>query len=106
MAHAPCCPRSIGLSSPPSQETHFIKWGLSIVASVGLTGMLRSRVPMVFFIFGLVGGVYAVSSAEFFYEAHEAPGAGAFLSLEPRSGWSFDAYTVPAQQQEPNIPFP
>ena len=61
---------------------------------------------MVFFIFGLMGGVYTFSSAEFLYEAHEAPGAGAFLSLEPLSGWSFDAYTVPAQQQEPNIPFP
>ena len=136
----------------PSENDHpsAIKWGLSVAASAGLTGMLCCVAPMVLFMFGIMGGAYAISFADFFYQPDGSPGVGAwvlrglavgvgiigvwryrskqnqcsidpkrqqknlmllviviailgvgfFLSLESLSSWYFDAYIVPAQQQE------
>ena len=127
-----------------------LKWGLSVAASAGLTGMLCCVAPMVVFMFGIMGGAYAISFANFFYQADGSTGTGAwilrglavvvgavgvwhyrkqqnqcsvdpkrqqknlmllvllisvlgvgfFLSLEALSSWYFDAYIVPAQQEE------
>ncbi|MBT6491355.1 MAG: hypothetical protein HOK97_16405, partial [Deltaproteobacteria bacterium] len=46
-----------------------LKWGLSVAASAGLTGMLCCVAPMVLFMFGVMGGAYAISFADFFYQA-------------------------------------
>ena len=43
-----------------------LKWGLSVAASAGLTGMLCCVAPMVLFMFGIMGGTYAISFANFF----------------------------------------
>ena len=45
-------------------------WGYAIraAAAVGLTDMLCCVAPMVLFAMGLMGGVYAISFADFFYE--------------------------------------
>ena len=51
-------------NNPPN----IIKWGLSIAASAGLTGMLCCVAPMVLFMFGIMGGTYAISFADFFYQ--------------------------------------
>ena len=125
-----------------------------MAASVGLTGMLCCVAPMVLFMFGALGGVYAISFADFFYNADGSAGTGAyvlrgmavlvgavgvwmyrkrqrscsldrrrqqtnllllvglvsvlgvgaFLSLESLSSWYFDAYIVPAQQEELHQP--
>ncbi len=127
-----------------------LRWGLTLAASAGLTGMLCCVAPMVLFMFGIMGGAYAISFADFFYAADGSAGTGAyllrglavvigvggvwqyrsrqqacsidpqrqqknllllmglvavlgvgfFLSLESLSSWYFDAYIVPAQQQE------
>ena len=56
-----------------------IKWGLSIAASAGLTGMLCCVAPMVLFMFGIMGGTYAISFADFFYQADGSAGVGAWV---------------------------
>ena len=56
-------------------------WGYAIraAAAVGLTGMLCCVAPMVLFAVGLMGGVYAISFADWFYTPDGAPGAGAWV---------------------------
>jgi hypothetical protein len=55
-----------------------LTWGLGIAASAGLTGMLCCVAPMVLFMFGLMGGTYAISFADVFYAADGSAGAGAW----------------------------
>ena len=136
--------------SSDNQPTSLVKWGLAVAASAGLTGMLCCVAPMVLFMLGLMGGTYAISFADFFYQEDGSVGTGAwilrivavfiglvgvwhyhrreaqcsidpkdhqknllllvsvislvglgfFLSLEAISSWYFDAYIVPAQQEE------
>ena len=139
--------------STTDEQPSLLRWGLSVAASAGLTGMLCCVAPMVLFMFGIMGGTYAISFADFFYQDDGSAGTGAwalrgvaalvgvvgiwqyrrkqnqcsidpkrqqknllllsalilvlgvgfFLSLEALSGWYFDAYIVPAQQQELNV---
>ena len=65
-------------SSDISEQPSVLKWGLSVAASAGLTGMLCCVAPMVLFMFGIMGGTYAISFADFFYQADGSPGAGAW----------------------------
>ena len=55
------------------------KWVLNIAASAGLAGMLCCVAPAVLFMFGLMGGVYAISFASFFYQEDGSAGLGAWL---------------------------
>jgi len=57
----------------------FWRWALGLAASVGLTGMLCCVAPMVLFMGGLMGGVYAISFADFFYQADGSAGLGAWV---------------------------
>ena len=132
------------------KQPNILTWGVGVAASAGLTGMLCCVAPMVLFMFGIMGGAYAISFADFFYQADGSPGMGAwilrvlavvmggigvwryrsqqaqcsidpkrqqtnllllvmivsllgigfFLSFESLSSWYFNAYIVPAQQQE------
>ena len=54
-------------------------WGLRVATSAGLTGMLCCVAPMMFFMLGLTGGVYAISFADFFYQLDGSPGVGAWV---------------------------
>ena len=63
-----------GEKSPPN----LFRWGLSVAAVSGLTGMLCCVAPMFLFMFGLMGGTYAISFADFFYSGDD-PGIGAWL---------------------------
>ena len=65
-------------SSDITDQPSVLKWGLSVAASAGLTGMLCCVAPMVLFMFGIMGGTYAISFADFFYQADGSPGAGAW----------------------------
>jgi hypothetical protein len=56
-----------------------LKWGLSVAASAGLTGMLCCVAPMVLFMMGIMGGTYAISFADFFYQDDGSPGTGAWV---------------------------
>ena len=62
-----------------SEAPGFFKWGMSVAASVGLAGMLCCVAPMVLFMLGLMGGAYAISFANFFYEDDGAAGTGAWI---------------------------
>jgi hypothetical protein len=65
--------------SHEEEAPSLLKWGLSVAASAGLAGMLCCVAPMVLFMLGLMGGVYAISFADFFYESDGSPGTGAWL---------------------------
>lgn len=133
-----------------NNEPNVWKWALKVVASTGLTGILCCVVPVVLFMFGLMGGIYAISFADAFYNPDGSAafgawafrglavvigaagiwfyrrkqnqcsmdpkrkrgnliiltativvlGLGFYFTLEKASGWYFDKYIVPAQQQE------
>ena len=55
------------------------KWVLNVAATAGLTGMFCCVAPAVLFAFGLTGGVYAISFADFFYQGDGSPGLGAWI---------------------------
>lgn len=55
------------------------KWVLGVAVSAGLAGMLCCVAPMVLFMMGLMGGVYAISFANFFYEDDGSAGTGAWM---------------------------
>ena len=55
------------------------KWVLSVAATAGLTGMICCVAPAVLFTFGLMGGVYAISFADFFYQEDGSAGLGAWI---------------------------
>ena len=56
-----------------------LRWSLGLAASAGLTGMICCVAPMVLFMFGLMGGAYAISFADFFYTNDGSPGTGAWV---------------------------
>ena len=56
----------------------FWSWVVKVAASVGVVGMLCCVAPAVLFALGLMGGIYAISFADFFYAADGAAGAGAW----------------------------
>ena len=131
-------------------EPNILIWAFKFAASAGIAGILCCVAPAVLFMFGLMGGIYAISFADIFYAKDGSLGAGSwilrgmavvigvigvylyrrkqnqcsidparkkknlillstlilvigvgvFLSLEKLSSWYFDAYIVPAQQEE------
>ena len=60
-------------------EPNITKWVLGLAASIGLTGMLCCVAPMLLFMLGMLGGVYAISFADFFYEPTGEAGTGAWI---------------------------
>ena len=67
------------MTSPPDNPPSLLKWGLSVAASAGLTGMLCCVAPMVLFMLGIMGGTYAISFADFFYQQDGSAGIGAWV---------------------------
>jgi len=61
------------------EEPGVWRWALKVAASVGITGMLCCVAPTVLFMFGLMGGVYAISFANLFYQEDGSAGLGAWL---------------------------
>mgnify|MGYP006427778137 CR=1 FL=1 len=61
--------------SPPSLWA----WSFKVAASAGLAGMLCCVAPAVLFAMGLMGGIYAISFADFFYAPDGSAGLGAWL---------------------------
>jgi len=54
-------------------------WGLKVAASVGVAGMICCVAPAVLFALGLMGGIYAISFADFFYAPDGSAGLGAWI---------------------------
>jgi len=53
-------------------------WSLKVAASAGLAGMICCVAPAVLFALGAMGGIYAISFADFFYAADGSAGLGAW----------------------------
>jgi len=54
-------------------------WALKFASSAGLAGILCCVAPAVLFMFGLMGGAYAISFADFFYNVDGSVGIGGWI---------------------------
>lgn len=61
------------------KKPNLIKWGVKYSLSAAIAGILCCVAPAVLFMFGLMGGVYAISFADFFYEEDGSSGVGAWI---------------------------
>jgi len=61
------------------KQPNLIKWGLKYSLSAALAGILCCVAPAVLFMFGLMGGIYAISFADFFYDNDGNSGIGSFV---------------------------
>ncbi|CAI8160765.1 MAG: Uncharacterised protein [Polaribacter sp. SA4-10] len=61
------------------KQPNLIKWGLKYSLSAAIAGILCCVAPAVLFMFGLMGGVYAISFADFFYKEDGSSGVGSFI---------------------------
>lgn len=55
------------------------KWVLKVGVSAGVAGILCCVAPAVLFMFGLMGGIYAISFANFFYKQDGSSGIGSWV---------------------------
>lgn len=61
------------------KEPNIFKWAFKFAASAGIAGILCCVAPAVLFMFGLMGGVYAISFANFFYTEDGSVGLGSWI---------------------------
>lgn len=61
------------------KDPNLVKWGVKYSLSAAITGILCCVAPAVLFMFGLMGGVYAISFADFFYKEDGSSGVGAWI---------------------------
>ena len=61
------------------KKPNLIKWGVKYSLSAAIAGILCCVAPAVLFMFGLMGGVYAISFADFFYKEDGSSGVGAWV---------------------------
>lgn len=61
------------------QEPNVYKWALKFASSAGIAGILCCVAPAILFMFGLMGGAYAISFADFFYNEDGSVGTGAWI---------------------------
>ncbi len=62
-----------------NQEPNIFKWALKFAASAGIAGIICCVAPAVLFMFGLMGGIYAISFANFFYAEDGSIGIGSWI---------------------------
>ena len=61
------------------KNPNLIKWGVKYSLSAAIAGILCCVAPAVLFMSGLMGGVYAISFADFFYKEDGSSGVGAWV---------------------------
>jgi H+/Cl- antiporter ClcA len=61
------------------EDPNIIKWALKFATSAGIAGILCCVAPAVLFMFGLMGGIYAISFADFFYAEDGSIGLGSWI---------------------------
>lgn len=64
--------------SKSKEAPSVLKWALKFASAAGLSAMLCCVAPAVLFMFGIVGGSYAISFADFFYQEDGSAGVGAW----------------------------
>lgn len=60
-------------------EPNVVKWGLKYAITAGIAGIICCVAPAVLFMFGLMGGIYAISFADFFYAEDGSVGLGSWI---------------------------
>ncbi len=66
-------------SSGQDESPRLWRWALSVAGAVGITGIICCVAPMVLFMMGMVGGIWAISFADFFYHPDGSAALGAWL---------------------------
>jgi H+/Cl- antiporter ClcA len=66
-------------ASTSQEDPNIIKWALKFAGSAGIAGILCCVAPAVLFMFGLMGGIYAISFADFFYADDGSIGLGSWI---------------------------
>ena len=61
------------------KNPNLIKWGIKYALSASIAGIMCCVAPAILFMFGLMGGVYAISFADFFYDKDGSTGTGAWI---------------------------
>lgn len=61
------------------EEPNVITWAIKVASSAGLAAILCCVAPAILFMFGLMGGVYAISFADFFYNDDGSAATGAWV---------------------------
>ncbi|HAB29002.1 MAG: hypothetical protein CMP05_01590 [Xanthomarina sp.] len=61
------------------EEPNFFKWAFKYAATAGIAGIICCVAPAVLFMFGLMGGIYAISFADFFYAEDGSIGTGSWI---------------------------
>lgn len=61
------------------KDPNLVKWGVKYSISAAIAGILCCVAPAVLFMFGIMGGVYAISFADFFYKEDGSSGVGAWV---------------------------
>lgn len=65
-------------SPEKNEEPSVVAWAIKVASSAGLAAILCCVAPAILFMFGLMGGVYAISFADFFYNEDGSAGVGAW----------------------------
>ena len=61
------------------KSPNLLKWSLKYSLSTAVAGIICCVAPAVLFMFGLMGGVYAISFADFFYNEDGSEGTGSLI---------------------------
>jgi len=67
------------INKTKKNEPNALKWALKYAVSAGIAGIICCVAPAVLFMFGLMGGIYAISFADFFYAEDGSIGLGAWV---------------------------
>lgn len=87
-----------------NKNPNLLKWGIKYSLSAAVTGMLCCVAPAVLFMFGLMGGVYAISFADFFYNEDGSSGTGAwFLKIIAVAIGFYGIYSFRKKQNQCSI---
>lgn len=90
--------------SKQKEEPNVITWAIKVASSAGLAAILCCVAPAVLFMFGLMGGVYAISFADFFYNEDGSAAAGAWvLRVAAVAIGAYGVYRFRKQQNQCSI---
>lgn len=67
------------MNQTKEKEPNTLKWALKYALSAGIAGIICCVAPAVLFMFGLMGGIYAISFADFFYAEDGSVGLGSWI---------------------------
>ena len=86
------------------EEPRVITWAIKVASSAGLAAILCCVAPAILFMFGFMGGVYAISFADFFYSEDGSAGLGAWaLRIAAVAIGAFGVYRFRKQQNQCSI---